>query len=62
MPTVDRIRAALPVVVVLLITVYGALLRLNVITSRYGPIERPGWARVLTERCLLYTSDAADEL
>jgi hypothetical protein len=50
MPTVDRIRAALPVVVVLLITVYGALLRLNVITSRYGPIERPGWARVLTER------------
>jgi 4-amino-4-deoxy-L-arabinose transferase-like glycosyltransferase len=49
-PTADRIRAALPVVLALLITAYGGVLRLNVITSRYGPIERPAWARVLADR------------
>jgi len=49
-PTGDRIRAALPVVLALLITAYGGVLRLNVITSRYGPIQRPAWARVLAER------------
>jgi hypothetical protein len=46
-PTGDRIRATLPVVLALLITAYGGVLRLNVIASRYGPIERPAWARVL---------------
>ena len=49
-PTADRIRAALPVVLALLITAYGGVLRLNVITSRYGPIERPAWARLLAQR------------
>lgn len=48
-PSGDWIRAALPVVLALLITAYGSVLRLNVITSRYGPIERPAWARVLTK-------------
>jgi 4-amino-4-deoxy-L-arabinose transferase-like glycosyltransferase len=49
-PTGDRIRATLPVVLALLITAYGGVLRLNVITSRYGPIQRPAWARVLGDR------------
>jgi hypothetical protein len=49
-PTGDRVRAALPVVLALLITAYGGVLRLNVITSRYGPIERPRVARVLGTR------------
>jgi Dolichyl-phosphate-mannose-protein mannosyltransferase len=43
-----RFRSTLPTLLALLITAYGAVLRLNVIASRYGPIERPAWARVLT--------------
>ncbi len=49
-PTGDRIRATLPVVLALLITAYGGVLRLNVIESRYGPIERPALARLLATR------------
>jgi hypothetical protein len=33
---------------VLLIAVYAALLRLDAYTSKYGPVESPAWARVLT--------------
>ena len=32
------------------ITIYGGILRWNVITCRYGPLDHPGWARVLTTR------------
>src|SRR5689334_12830419 len=45
-----RFRSTLPPLLAFLITVYGAVLRLNVIESRYGPIERPGWARVVTAK------------
>lgn len=45
-----RLRSILPPLLALLITVYGAVLRLNVIESRYGPIARPAWARVLTAK------------
>lgn len=33
---------------VLLVTAYGALLRLDAYTSRYGPMSRPAWARIVT--------------
>ena len=32
----------------LLITLYGALLRLDAFTGKYGPLDHPGWARVMT--------------
>lgn len=32
----------------LLITLYGGLLRLDAFTGKYGPVDRPAWARVLT--------------
>lgn len=31
-----------------IITVYGGLLRLDAFTGKYGPLDRPGWARVVT--------------
>lgn len=34
----------------LLITLYGGLLRLDAFTGKYGPLERPAWARVMTHR------------
>src|SRR6476661_3424455 len=50
MPAVltPAMRRALPVVLALLITIYGGLVRLDAIVERYGPVEHPGWARVLT--------------
>jgi len=54
MPAVEVARRpgarTLPIIVAIAITAYGGVLRLHVIASRYGPIERPGWARVLTAR------------
>ena len=32
----------------ILITIYGGLVRLDAVVERYGPVEHPGWARVLT--------------
>lgn len=32
----------------LLITLYGALLRLDAFTGKYGPLDHPAWARVMT--------------
>lgn len=43
-----RFRSTLPPLLAALITIYGAILRLNVIESRYGPIEHPRWAQTLT--------------
>jgi hypothetical protein len=34
----------------LAITAYGGILRLNVLSSRYGVVDHPAWARVLTAR------------
>ena len=34
----------------LAITAYGGILRLNVLSSRYGVVDHPWWARVLTAR------------
>jgi hypothetical protein len=36
------------VIVALLISAYGALLRLDAFTGKYGPLDRPAWARVVT--------------
>ncbi len=47
--TTVRLRATLPFVLALLITAYGAILRLDVINLRYGPIDHPAWARVVTQ-------------
>ncbi len=41
-------RRAAPVIVALLITAYGGLLRLDAVVHRYGTVEHPGWARMLT--------------
>lgn len=38
----------LPVVLALLITAYGALLRVDALVEKYGPVDHPGWARVVT--------------
>ena len=35
-------------VLAVIITIYGALLRLDAFTGKYGPLDRPGWARVVT--------------
>jgi 4-amino-4-deoxy-L-arabinose transferase-like glycosyltransferase len=41
-------RRASPVGLALLITMYGGLVRLDAIVERYGQVDHPGWARVLT--------------
>ena len=41
-------RPAWSVIAALAISVYGALLRLDAFTGKYGPLERPAWARVAT--------------
>ena len=40
-------RAVVPALVIL-ITLYGALLRLDAFVGKYGALQHPGWARVLT--------------
>ena len=37
-------------VIALLITLYGALLRLDAFTAKYGTLDHPAWARLATER------------
>jgi 4-amino-4-deoxy-L-arabinose transferase-like glycosyltransferase len=42
-----RARRALPVALALGITAYGAALRLDALVEKYGPVDHPGWVRVL---------------
>ena len=44
----QRIRRSLPLVAALLITLYGAVLRLDALVEKYGTVDHPGGARVLT--------------
>ncbi len=41
---------ALPLVLVLIATAFGALLRAEVLVERYGTVDHPWWARVLTQK------------
>jgi hypothetical protein len=47
---VKRRRRFVPVVLALAITAYGAVLRLDALVEKYGTVDHPGWARVLTHR------------
>ena len=44
------VRRVAPVVLAILITIYGGLVRLDAVVERYGPVEHPGWARVRDPR------------
>jgi 4-amino-4-deoxy-L-arabinose transferase-like glycosyltransferase len=44
----SEIRPAAAVSAALLITLYGGLLRLDAFTGKYGTLDRPGWARLMT--------------
>ena len=43
-------RPSWTIVAALLITVYGALLRLDAFTAKYGALDHPAWARIATRR------------
>jgi len=43
-----RLREHWPLAAALLITCYGALLRLDAFTQKYGTFDHPAWARVMT--------------
>jgi 4-amino-4-deoxy-L-arabinose transferase-like glycosyltransferase len=45
-----RFRRAGPLACALLITAFGAFLRLDAFVQKYGPLQHPAWARVLTHR------------
>jgi Dolichyl-phosphate-mannose-protein mannosyltransferase len=45
-----RAGTAAPLALVLLIVVHGSLLRSEVLVERYGTLDRPVWARVLTHQ------------
>src|SRR3954469_14321593 len=46
---VRRLGLRLPLVLALLATAYGSLLRIEVLVERYGTLEHPVWAKVLTQ-------------
>jgi hypothetical protein len=46
MPT--RITSLAPTLLLIIVTAYGATLRLDSFVQKYGPLDYPAWARVLT--------------
>lgn len=42
------VRRALPLLLVLVVTAWGGLVRLDALVQRYGTLEQPGWARAVT--------------
>ena len=42
------LRPSWAIVAALLITAFGALLRLDAFTGKHGPLDHPDWARVMT--------------
>ena len=46
--SVPSLRRLLPLAAALGITAYGAVLRVDALVEKYGFVEHPGWARVLT--------------
>lgn len=51
-------RRAVPLLLVLLVTAWGALVRVDALVERYGTLEHPGWARVLTHAAPRWASPA----
>lgn len=47
---IRRFAPAVPLTLVLLALAYGGLLRVEVLVDRYGTLDHPSWARVLTQR------------
>jgi hypothetical protein len=45
-----RLRAHVPALLVVIVVAYGGLLRLDAFVQKYGTLDHPGWARVLTHR------------
>ncbi len=43
-----RIKSAIPALLIIVITAYGAILRLDSFVQKYGVLDHPSWARVLT--------------
>jgi hypothetical protein len=43
-----RVSAAVPLLLAVVVTAYGGLLRLDALVQRYGTVDRPLWAYVLT--------------
>ena len=46
---IARTRAAAAHALALLITLYGGLLRLDALVGKYGVLEHPSWARIVTQ-------------
>jgi hypothetical protein len=47
---VRRVSTAVPLVLAAVVTAYGGLLRLDALVQRYGTVDRPRWAHVLTHQ------------
>ncbi len=47
---IRRVAASLPLMLVFLAVAYGGLLRVEVLVDRYGTLDHPAWARVLTQK------------
>ena len=43
-----RVSAAVPMLLAVVVTAYGGLLRLDALVQRYGTVDQPRWAYVLT--------------
>jgi hypothetical protein len=43
-----RLSAAVPLLLAVVVTAYGGLLRLDAFVQRYGTVDRPSWAHALT--------------
>jgi hypothetical protein len=43
-----RIKSAIPALLIIVIAAYGAILRLDSFVQKYGTLDHPSWARVLT--------------
>jgi 4-amino-4-deoxy-L-arabinose transferase-like glycosyltransferase len=47
---VRRVSTAVPLILAVVVTAYGGLLRLDALVQRYGTVDRPRWAHVLTHQ------------
>ena len=47
---VRRVSTVVPLLLAVVVTAYGGLLRLDAFVQRYGTVDRPAWAYVLTHR------------